>query len=86
MGEVAVIEVILLLAFINKRVWLCYKKADNSLIDKIFEFGINQVDPSLSDVHCGVQVEGLGAVDEEVDRNNEAFKILVETKMSGMNC
>ena len=40
--------------------------ADNSLIDKLLNFEIKQFDSSLSDVHCGLKVEIVRAVDVEV--------------------
>ena len=50
-----------------------YIIAGNSLIDKLLNFEIKQFDPSLSDVHCGLKVEILRAIDVEVNENNECI-------------
>ena len=50
-----------------------YIIADNSLIDKLLNFEIKQFDPSLSDVHCGLKVEVLRAIEVEVNKNNECI-------------
>ena len=46
-------------------------KVDNSYVDKLFNFGINQFEQSLqslSDVHCSLKVEHLRALDRRVNK------------------
>ena len=60
-----------------------YKIADNSLIDKLLNFEIKQFDPSQSDVHSGLKIEIVRAVDVEVKKT---MNLSVGGKNSGTTC